>query len=230
LIRNLPVKTGSTACALPLIENRLLRILYCMDYLWTPWRYAYLVDADPGTSKGARKGVPEALAGWPGDCDCVFCNLIAATRFAIDHGSSPADAERAALIVLQAEHSYICLNAYPYTSGHIMIVPYAHQETLAGLDRAAALEMMTLAQRTDAVLRQVYAPQGINMGLNLGQAAGAGIAAHLHMHALPRWLGDSNFMTVIAETRVLPELLETTWERLRDGFSQSSSSKKREPK
>ena len=120
--------------------------------------------------------------------------------------------------MLRAEHSFICLNAFPYTSGHVMIVPYAHQETLAALEQEAALEMMKLAQRTDAVLRQVYSPQGINMGINLGQAAGAGIAAHLHLHALPRWLGDSNFMTVIAETRVLPELLHTTWERLREGF------------
>jgi ATP adenylyltransferase len=191
-----------------------------MDHLWTPWRYAYLVD-DLGSPKGRRKGVPEALAAWPGDCDCVFCNLIAATRFAIEHGSSAADAEGAAYIVLRAEHSYICLNAFPYTTGHVMIVPYAHQETLAALDREAALEMMTLAQRTDTVLRKVYEPNGINMGLNLGQAAGAGIASHLHMHALPRWLGDSNFMTVIAETRVLPETLETTWQRLREGFSKA---------
>ena len=155
---------------------------------------------------------------WPGDCDCVFCNLIAATRFAIEHGMPAKEAERAAHIVLRAEHCFICLNAFPYTSGHVMIVPYAHQETLACLDEAAALEMMKLAQRTDAVLRQVYEPHGINMGLNLGQAAGAGIAAHLHMHALPRWLGDSNFMTVIGETRVLPETLDDTWERLRAGF------------
>jgi ATP adenylyltransferase len=192
-----------------------------MDYLWTPWRYAYLVDAHPAAPKGARKGVPEALAAWPGDCDCVFCNLIAATRYAIDHGSSAIDAERAASIVQRAEHCFICLNAFPYTSGHVMIVPYAHEQTLAGLEHAAALEMMTLAQRTDAVLRQVYAPQGINMGMNLGQAAGAGIAAHLHMHALPRWLGDSNFMTVIGETRVLPEMLDTTWQRLREGFEKT---------
>jgi ATP adenylyltransferase len=128
------------------------------------------------------------------------------------------DAERASHIVLRAEHSFICLNAFPYSSGHVMIVPYAHEETLAGLDRAAALEIMTLAQRTDAVLRQVYTPQGVNLGMNLGQAAGAGVAGHLHLHALPRWLGDSNFMTVIAETRVLPETLDTTWRRLRDGF------------
>lgn len=189
-----------------------------MDYLWTPWRYAYLVDADPHAPKGSRKGVPEALAAWPGDCHCVFCNLIGATRFAIEHGMPAAQAEKAAHIVLQAEHSFICLNAYPYTSGHLMIVPYVHEETLAGLEKATALEMMTLAQRSDAVLRSVYAPQGVNMGLNLGQAAGAGIAPHLHMHALPRWFGDSNFMTAIGETRVLPEALETTWERLRNGF------------
>jgi ATP adenylyltransferase len=189
-----------------------------MDYLWTPWRYAYLVDADPAAPKGARKGVPQALAAWPGDCDCVFCNLIAATRYAIEQGGSAVEAERAAYIVLQAEHSFVCLNAFPYSSGHVMIVPYAHQETLAALERDAALEIMMLAQRTDAVLREVYTPQGINMGINLGQAAGAGIAAHLHMHALPRWLGDSNFMTVIGETRVLPETLDTTWQRLREGF------------
>ncbi len=88
-----------------------------------------------------------------------------------------------------------------------------------GWSRRRPLEMMALAQRTDAVLRQVYTPQGINMGMNLGQAAGAGIAAHLHLHALPRWLGDSNFMTVIAETRVLPETLDTTWQRLREALA-----------
>src|SRR6202012_628886 len=121
-----------------------------MDYLWTPWRYAYLVGADRDPLKSGRKGVPKALAGWPGDCDCVFCNLITATRFAIEHGMPAKEAERAAHIVLQAKHCFICLNAFPYTSGHVMIVPYAHQETLASLDPAAAMEMMTLAQKTDA--------------------------------------------------------------------------------
>jgi ATP adenylyltransferase len=163
--------------------------------------------------------VPEALAAWTGDCHCVFCNLIAATRFAVEQGGSPVNADRAANIVLRAEQSFIVLNAFPYSSGHVMIVPYAHQETLASLDGTAAAEIMKLAQRTDAVLRQVYTPDGINMGLNLGKAAGAGVAGHLHMHVLPRWLGDSNFMTVIAETRVLPETLETTWQRLREGFA-----------
>ena len=185
-----------------------------MDHLWTPWRYAYLVDADPV----GRKGVPQGLAAWPGDCDCVFCNLIAATKFAVEQGGSAVDADREANIVLRAEHSFIVLNAFPYSSGHVMIVPYAHQATLADVDRTAALEMMALAQRSDAVLRQVYEPHGINLGMNLGKAAGAGVEEHLHMHALPRWLGDSNFMTVIAETRVLPETLDTTWKRLRAAF------------
>jgi ATP adenylyltransferase len=189
-----------------------------MDYLWTPWRYAYLVDADQAGKRG-RKGVPAALAGWPGDCHCVFCNLIAATRYAVEHGMPAADADRAANIVFRAQHCFICLNAFPYSSGHVMIVPYAHQDSLANLEPAAALEMMALAQRTEAVLRQVYSPQGINLGMNLGQAAGAGIAEHLHMHALPRWLGDSNFMTVIAETRVLPETLDITWQRIQQAFN-----------
>jgi ATP adenylyltransferase len=192
-----------------------------MDYLWTPWRYAYLVDADQAGKRG-RKGVPPALAAWPGDCHCVFCNLIAATGYAVEHGMPAMDADRAANIVFRGQHSFICLNAFPYSSGHVMIVPYAHQDSLASLELAAALEMMTLAQRTEAVLRQVYSPQGINMGMNLGQAAGAGIAEHLHMHALPRWLGDSNFMTVIAETRVLPETLDITWQRLQEAFRAKS--------
>jgi ATP adenylyltransferase len=137
----------------------------------------------------------------------------------VEQGGSAAAADRAANIVLRAEHSFIVLNAFPYSSGHVMIVPFAHQDSLTSLDRSAAQEIMTLAQRTEAVLRQVYTPDGINLGLNLGKAAGAGVAGHLHMHVLPRWLGDSNFMTVIAETRVLPETLEATWERLREGFA-----------
>ena len=187
-----------------------------MDYLWTPWRYAYLVDADPG----GRKGVPAALAAWTGDCHCVFCNLLGATAFAVAHGMPALEADRAANIVLRAEHCFVVLNAFPYSSGHVMIVPYRHQAILAHLEPEAALEMMRLAQRTDGVLRQVYQPHGTNLGMNLGKAAGAGVEEHLHLHVLPRWMGDANFMTVVAETRVLPETLEVTWQRLRDGFSQ----------
>jgi ATP adenylyltransferase len=189
-----------------------------MDYLWTPWRYAYLAGTGQDAAQGARKGVPPALSGWPGDCNCVFCNLLAATRYAVEHGMPALEADRAANIVARAQYSFICLNAFPYSTGHVMIVPYAHQESLESLEEPVALEMMSLARRTDSVLRQVYAPQGINMGLNLGQAAGAGIAPHLHMHALPRWIGDANFMTVIGETRVLPEMLDITWQRLRAAY------------
>jgi ATP adenylyltransferase len=127
----------------------------------------------------------------------------------------PADAERPAHILLRGPHCFLCLNAFPYATGHVLIVPYQHIDSLAALDPAAAQEMMSLAQRVESILRQVYRPAGMNFGLNLGEAAGAGIAAHLHMHALPRWVGDTNFMTVTANTRVLPEILDTTWTRLR---------------
>jgi ATP adenylyltransferase len=197
------------------------RILASVDHLWTPWRYAYVTqpkDHNPDTHE-ARAGVPPALAAWPGDHHCVFCNLIAAADYAIEHGMAPDEADRAANIVLRGRFCYICLNAYPYTSGHIMIVPYAHQGTLAALAPESAQEMMTLAQRADRALEHAYSPDGINMGLNLGKAAGAGVAGHLHMHLLPRWFGDTNFMTVTAETRVLPEVLEQTWQRLRAAFA-----------
>ena len=101
-----------------------------------------------------------------------------------------------------------------------MVIPYDHQHELSALSEAVTAEMMLLARRTEAVLQTVYQPQGVNMGVNLGKAAGAGVAEHLHLHILPRWLGDTNFMTVIGETRVLPETLDITWERLRDGFLQ----------
>lgn len=185
-----------------------------MDYLWTPWRYAYVTDAD----KTERAGVPEELNAWPGDKGCVFCNMIASVDYAVEHGMERREAERAAGIVLRAERNYICLNRFPYTSGHIMVVPYEHQASLAGLPRETAVEMMELARRSERVLAELYHPDGFNFGLNLGKSAGAGIAGHLHMHALPRWTGDTNFMTVVGETRVLPEGLGVTWERMRKAF------------
>ncbi|MGA7707487.1 MAG: HIT domain-containing protein, partial [Acidobacteriaceae bacterium] len=109
---------------------------------------------------------------------------------------------------------FICLNAFPYNSGHVMILPYAHTAELGKLEPPEAQEMMAMAQQLERVLRKVYRPEGINLGMNLGKAAGAGVTGHLHMHMLPRWSGDTNFMTVIGETRVLPEPLEVTWERL----------------
>ncbi|HZD76000.1 MAG TPA: HIT domain-containing protein [Acidobacteriaceae bacterium] len=192
-----------------------------MNHLWTPWRYTYVTqpkDQNPET-RDARAGVPVRLAAWPGDCHCVFCNLIAAADYAIEHGMTAEEADHAANIVLRGRTCYICLNAYPYSSGHVMIVPYVHEGSLAALAADAALEMMELSQRSIRAQERVYSPDGFNMGLNMGTAAGAGVAGHLHMHVLPRWLGDTNFMTVTGETRVLPEMLEQSWQRLREALA-----------
>lgn len=157
-----------------------------MDYVWTPWRYAYISTASK-------------VEG------CVFCEL-------------PKKTDEEALIVHRAEHCYIILNAFPYTSGHVMVVPHAHLDQLQKLPRDAAGEMMALSQKMEGVLRAVYKPDGINLGMNIGAAAGAGIAGHIHMHILPRWVADANFVSVVGETRILPEDLRTTWKRLREGF------------
>ena len=189
-----------------------------MDRLWTPWRYNYITRSDPQ----ARSGVPEALNAWPTseaeDKHCVFCNMIAAVDYAIANGMQREIAEEAAHIVYRGHKCFICLNAFPYSTGHLLLVPYQHVDSLAALGAEAAQELMVLAQRSELALREVYKPGGINMGLNLGEAAGAGIAGHIHLHALPRWSGDTNFMTVTAETRVLPESLDVTWAKLRLPF------------
>jgi ATP adenylyltransferase len=192
-----------------------------MDYLWTPWRFAYITSAE----SAVRPGVPEALASWPGDNGCVFCNLIASVDHAIAGGMDRDKAEATAGLVLRGEHCFICLNAYPYTSGHVMVLPYAHIDRLAKLATDAAHELMDLAQQTERVLQQLYLPHGFNFGLNIGHAAGAGVAGHIHLHAMPRWTGDTNFMTTIGETRVLPEDLETTWKRMRQAFSELRTEK-----
>ena len=188
-----------------------------MDLLWTPWRYAYISSEKPDR----RRGVPPELSAYPGDAGSVFLNLIGAVQWAERTGyRSSVLAEKAGGVLLQAEHNFVCLNAFPYTSGHVMVVPYTQYRSLAELPAAAATELITLAQRMETALRETYRPDGINMGLNLGEAAGAGVAEHLHLHVLPRWFGDSNFMTTTAETRVLPEALEVTWERLRRALGQ----------
>ncbi len=190
-----------------------------MEYLWTPWRYAYITSSD----KTARAGVPKALEAWPGDLGCVFCNLIASIDYAIQHGMPAEEAEAAAGLVYRARHCFVVLNAFPYTSGHVMVMPYAHLDRIAQLPVEAAHEMMDLAQQTERVLERVYRPHGLNLGMNLCQAAGAGVAGHLHLHAMPRWVGDTNFMTVVGETRLLPEDLPTTWKRLRAAFAELES-------
>lgn len=185
-----------------------------MDYLWTPWRYAYVTEAD----KKRRQGVPDELSGWPGELGCVFCNMIAAADYAVEQGMAREDAERAAGIVLRGQQNYICVNRYPYTSGHLMVVPYEHQSSLGALAAETAGEMMELAQQVERALQRLYSPDGFNIGLNQGKAGGAGVAGHLHLHALPRWMGDTNFLTTIGEARLLPEDLATTWERVRSAL------------
>lgn len=157
-----------------------------MDYLWTPWRYAYIT----GTDK--PKG-------------CIFCEL-------------PKQDDKTAKIVHRGRNCFVILNSYPYTPGHVMVVPYAHLDELQKLSLDAAHEMMDLSQKMEAVLRDLYKPDGVNLGMNIGAAAGAGVAGHVHMHVLPRWVADANFISVVGETRVLPETLETTWKRIRQAL------------
>jgi ATP adenylyltransferase len=164
-----------------------------MDYLWTPWRYAYVSTVEKATG-------------------CVFCDAIKVGN------------DEKMMIVHRDEHCYVILNAYPYTSGHVMIVPYAHVDELRKLPPEAASEMMTLSQRMETVLRELYRPDGINLGMNIGKAAGAGIAGHIHMHVLPRWVADANFMSVVGETRLLPETLEETWRKMRAVLAAQTSS------
>jgi ATP adenylyltransferase len=123
-------------------------------------------------------------------------------------------------IVHRGAFNFIILNLYPYATGHSMVVPYEHVATLEAAPEPAIIEMMQLARQTETHLRAIYQPHGFNFGINIGQSAGAGIPGHIHMHVLPRWTGDTNFMTTVAETRVLPETLDVTYEKLKKAFGQ----------
>lgn len=136
---------------------------------------------------------------------CVFCN-------------KPSESDEDGLILFRGRYNFVLLNLFPYTTGHLMVVPYEHTAALETLKPETAIEMMALAQRATDCLKRVYRPAGLNLGMNLGECAGAGIAEHLHMHVLPRWPGDANFMTTVGETRVMPEDLGETWRRLSAAF------------
>jgi ATP adenylyltransferase len=162
-----------------------------MDYLWTPWRFQYMEQVTSGEQ-------PE----------CIFCDAVAQNR------------DEETLIVYRGKDAFVILNRFPYTSGHVMMVPYEHVAQL-GLCKPEALnEMMELARRVEAAFQEDYRPDGMNLGMNLGRAAGAGVTGHLHLHMLPRWMGDSNFMTVVGETRVHPEELKTTYKKLKKALAQ----------
>jgi ATP adenylyltransferase len=133
---------------------------------------------------------------------CIFCEL------------PKLGDDVKARIVQRGKYCYIVLNAFPYTNGHVMIVPFEHLDELQKLPAATAQEMIGLAQVMERVLRQLYVPDGINLGMNIGKAAGAGVAGHVHMHALPRWIADANFVSVVGETRILPETRDETYKRI----------------
>lgn len=141
---------------------------------------------------------------------CIFCSAAAGSN----------DEEN--LVLFRGQAAFIILNRYPYTSGHLMIAPYEHVSQLAQASEAAAAEMMSLARRVEQILRDVYKPDGLNLGMNLGEAAGAGIEQHIHLHVLPRWKGDANFMTSVGNTRIIPEALQDTYRKLKSYFRQKS--------
>lgn len=131
--------------------------------------------------------------------------------------------DRRSLVVCRGERCYALLNLYPYNNGHLMIAPYAHIGDLAELDPETAAEMMALAQKSVRALRRALHPNGFNLGMNLGRVAGAGLAGHIHLHVVPRWQGDNNFMAVVSGTRMIPELLEETWAHLRQAFAEEEA-------
>ncbi|GAA0932998.1 HIT domain-containing protein [Nonomuraea longicatena] len=160
--------------------------------LWTPHRMAYIKGENKPTGEG------------PGD-GCPFCTI-------------PAMDDADGLIVARGARVYAVLNLYPYNSGHLMVVPYRHVAEYDELDPAETAELGDFTQRALRALRKASGAQGFNVGMNLGQVAGAGIAAHLHQHVVPRWGGDTNFMPVVAQTKVLPQLLRDTRELLADAW------------
>jgi ATP adenylyltransferase len=164
-----------------------------MDVLWSPWRYSYIKSGENINSDAQNI--------------CVFCSIL---------NNSATDEEN--YILHRAEFNFVILNIYPYISGHLMVIPYSHTAEIADLPKAVSDELMDLTKVCQKNLKDVYQPNGINLGMNLGKAAGAGVAEHLHLHILPRWIGDANFMTAIGQTRTIPEDLETTFQKLKPKF------------
>ncbi|MTV25480.1 HIT domain-containing protein [Nitriliruptoraceae bacterium ZYF776] len=161
-----------------------------LQRLWAPWRFGYLAGDDP-------------IEG------CPFCVLP---------GRGP-DRDVESLILHRGDHAFVIFNAYPYNPGHLMVVPYAHEADLTALAEDAAAELWQLGRRCVAVLRERVGAQGVNLGMNLGQAGGAGIAEHLHLHAVPRWVGDTNFISVVGAARVLPRALDELYAELAPAFA-----------
>lgn len=163
-----------------------------METLWSPWRYDYIASGN--SEEAASRG-------------CVFCSI-----------QSDPQHDEANFVLHRGAHCFVVLNIYPYISGHVLIVPNEHVGELDAATKESTDEIMDLAKRCQTALRQAYQPAGFNLGMNLGKAAGAGIADHIHLHIMPRWPGDTNFMSTIGDTRVIPEDLATTYGKLRARF------------
>jgi len=161
-----------------------------LERLWSPWRARYIASGPDDQTSG-----------------CIFCVM-----------ANDPDHDESNFVLHRAKHAFIVLNLYPYITGHMMIVPYLHTSEFDSAAKEITDEMMDLAKRSQTALRDVYKPDGFNMGMNLGAAAGAGIADHMHIHLLPRWSGDTNFMTAVSDTRVLPEDLPATYSKLHPHF------------
>lgn len=164
-----------------------------MKRMTTPWRRKY-------------------IEGHIKEDGCVFCNALAKTE---DNSKN--------LIVHRGQRAFVIVNLFPYTNGHLMVAPMDHKASLELLDSETRAEMMELSSQAIVILKNIYHPQAFNVGANIGKAAGAGVPDHVHMHIVPRWAGDSNFMSVLGETRVLPETIDETYKRVKEGWKNGSS-------
>jgi ATP adenylyltransferase len=157
-----------------------------LQRLWSPWRSKYIASGVDSQKEG-----------------CVFCTIAA-----------DPDNDASHFVLHRGEHAFVLLNLYPYITGHLMIVPYLHTGEFDSVAKEITDEMMDLAKRSQTALRDVYSPSGFNLGMNLGSAAGAGIADHIHIHVLPRWSGDTNFMSVVGDVRVVPQAMTQLYDEL----------------
>jgi diadenosine tetraphosphate (Ap4A) HIT family hydrolase len=170
-----------------------------IQHLWAGWRRDYIVEA---TARERAGGIASD------ESSCVFCRIAT---------SGPPSEDN--LVVWRGALTFVVMNAYPYASGHVLVLPLRHVEPLTELTDAESAELWWATQRAVSAIESAYEPDGLNMGANLGRAAGAGIPSHVHLHVLPRWSGDTNFMTSVAETRVMPETLQLSWKRLTDAWT-----------
>jgi diadenosine tetraphosphate (Ap4A) HIT family hydrolase len=169
-----------------------------LETLWAGWRREYIMEATSRERSGDLTHTER---------DCVFCRLAE---------SGPPSEHN--LVVWRGELTFVVMNAYPYASGHVLVMPLRHTGSLAALTERESAELWSATNRAVTTIEKAFDPDGLNMGANLGRAAGAGLPAHVHLHVLPRWSGDTNFMTSVAETRVMPETLQLSWKRLTDAW------------